>query len=1171
MSYRVVQYEGHWTNYVHSGCFICGAMSPDGRWIASSATHGQVIVRDARTGRIEQRCNGHWNTVGWVSWTSDSRRFASASADGFVRVWSLHEDNTHPLPGEGGGVTACEFGASDATLLAAYSDQTLRLWDVTEQSVRTLFARDLDSLSPIAISRESIQGTWSVLARSSVAGVDETAGVLLLLDESLNTLDQTAVSIGPRATVRCSPSARHLLLTESDGVVIRDAATLNVVSEWSHKDVHALAADWGDAGDRIVAALSNGKIQILDAQLEAIGDPVPRHESAIWDVNWNDQAQEIVTISSDGTIRRSAATAPYESLGEPLGRFTMGVSAVAERPDGLELISSISNGRMCVWDVRSRTPLEETHKHTSWIRAIEWSDDGSEFVTASQDGTICVWEREGLRVQHKLTSPQREAGFWDAVFRDNGSLAAATDKGHVALWQSKLGGFEVPPRILWIGGLQDNDEWVRGLAWRNDMLVACTASGTLNVWSADTCALLSQHNLPAAAFGCDLDPEGRVVAIALGNGDVQFLIVAGPNKGANYHFMAHPGAEVWSVSFSDDGSRLVTSGSDGRVIVWSSRDLTAVGVFELETSCVDAQFGTRSNVYFGSTGAWKVDVSSSKPSPGRRSQILVDSPPGILDSYPVSDLLDRSSFVDELAFFLDRTAQQAKEDAKRTGLIEGFLIHVGGRWGAGKTTIAADLRQRISLIDGKGLNSSDLRHWQTAYLSAWSAEAIGQPWLSLAMAMREAILRGRSRFGRMRYIVREANFRVPKWWAYLIAVLAVAAFCVLVFGRISSFFTTALQSSGAQQRSTSTVQIVSVVASMVTLAIPLVAVFAGIRSRVRRLLRIWSTRGLSESIQEEWEIGNLPKKYVHWMRERLEHDLLLVVDDLDRCSSSYAVNVLAALQVTLRADFGKVGERRNTYRSKHNFVICAVILSERQQLEKAVEDAMFPGRADDEQWKSRGAAFLQKVVLGSVSIPRLSGEHRHTFVEQVIAMGHQTSVSRMEGELRSEGLALINEEVAPVNATSHNRSERERPKRPSKLTERIRGIATLGRDEEMEDVSPPGSAEDRHLLSEQDVLVREFGRVMDPSPRGIKRTLVGYFLSRALIHALPLDFDVSDRDIMRWTILSIRWPKLVEALQSGVSPHKAISECRDPQERSEMESLLEDDGPIVKLICALSE
>jgi hypothetical protein len=59
---------------------------------------------------------------------------------------------------------------------------------------------------------------------------------------------------------------------------------------------------------------------------------------------------------------------------------------------------------------------------------------------------------------------------------------------------------------------------------------------------------------------------------------------------------------------------------------------------------------------------------------------------------------------------------------------------------------------------------------------------------------------------------------------------------------------------------------------------------------------------------------------------------------------------------------------------------------------------------------------------------------------------------------------------------------------------------------------------------EQALLVRDYASLMDPTPRGVKRTLVAFWLNRALAQSLFGADLPSDEAIMAWTIIALRWP-----------------------------------------------
>ena len=62
----------------------------------------------------------------------------------------------------------------------------------------------------------------------------------------------------------------------------------------------------------------------------------------------------------------------------------------------------------------------------------------------------------------------------------------------------------------------------------------------------------------------------------------------------------------------------------------------------------------------------------------------LDDDEAVLDGPSRDDSLGRRSLVEELAFFLDRGANRAKGLEQQGQIPEGFVVHIGGRWGLEK-------------------------------------------------------------------------------------------------------------------------------------------------------------------------------------------------------------------------------------------------------------------------------------------------------------------------------------------------------------------------------------------------------------------------------------------------------------------------------------------------------
>ena len=164
---------------------LVAAASKDGRWIV----HGDgpvVVVRDAVTDQQVLRVRDHTGRVDGIDVSPDSTRFASASADGTLRVF-------HIITGEcvlgpiqhGNWLTAVKFSPNGEHIATASCKSRVRVWDATTGSRLLEIARS-----------ESIEN-WS------------------------------------HSPVAWSSDSKRLFFVTSDGkVTCHDVATANVVRQW---------------------------------------------------------------------------------------------------------------------------------------------------------------------------------------------------------------------------------------------------------------------------------------------------------------------------------------------------------------------------------------------------------------------------------------------------------------------------------------------------------------------------------------------------------------------------------------------------------------------------------------------------------------------------------------------------------------------------------------------------------------------------------------------------------------------------------------------------------------------------------------------------------------------------------------------------------------------------
>jgi WD40 repeat protein len=112
--------------------------SPDGRFLATGGAdkklHGQAKLWDARTGQLLRTLVGHPSGITAVAWMHNSRRLATAGADGTVKVWDTGTgDDLVTLRAHLGSAVSVAFSADGTRLASAGEDGLIKVWQGTAQ------------------------------------------------------------------------------------------------------------------------------------------------------------------------------------------------------------------------------------------------------------------------------------------------------------------------------------------------------------------------------------------------------------------------------------------------------------------------------------------------------------------------------------------------------------------------------------------------------------------------------------------------------------------------------------------------------------------------------------------------------------------------------------------------------------------------------------------------------------------------------------------------------------------------------------------------------------------------------------------------------------------------------------------------------------------------------
>lgn len=518
-----------------------------------------VRIYDATTGRLVKSLAKGGDSVA----LSDSGLLATASKT-TVRAWRTSDWNeVFSLPDH----TAPVAFSADGRFLAADSFKTVRIFSASDGK---LVAEIPNSMPPFAFSPVG-----------DLIAVDTTNGVMLWdLDaakpvRSLELSQAIFTNAGgwmrDRIALVFSPDGQSIVAARNvlqDGSIfvldVWESATGRKVKTMpAHRNViehsgtissiafaprgQLLASGSWDHSVRLWALKEGGRVEALH------GTP-----AEVWALAFTADGSGILSGAKDGTVRLWPTNAPAREIvyegswnpirfstdgkvlaaiddqsrfallnlrtGEPEDRLQLSTSPVwsgALSEDLRTLVEPLSNGRLQVWDLQSREPIELKHPELRkpWIalspegstllagtggsmlrwnvraplerplnlagkRAI-FSQDGAVLVTV-HDGAFKVWDPKARTVQAEF-SVKADFGFATALaLSDDGDILAAGSnpvsdtENAIHLWDTRTG------RLL--GVCRGHTQGVRWLAFAPDgeALASVSDDSTLRFWNIHT-------------------------------------------------------------------------------------------------------------------------------------------------------------------------------------------------------------------------------------------------------------------------------------------------------------------------------------------------------------------------------------------------------------------------------------------------------------------------------------------------------------------------------------------------------------------------------------------------------------------------------------------------------------------------------------------------------------
>lgn len=395
--------------------------SRDGRFLATAAVDGKILLRDAPTGEVRQRFQGHKGAVLGVAFSPDGRLIASCGVDDQTLLWSTETgQQLRSDKGHGQNVNGLAFSPDGLTLATAGADRAVRLRSVTTWTRERSMERHAREVMGVAFSPD---GRWlasvgmdralriwdPVNGRESIAPLGHEGHVLQLAVSP----DGSAIATGgsdwtvkvwkladlprtrnlPGTMIALHPDGKHLATAEygdkTPGITLWRIDTGETVRVLEDHPVGMLCLAFNPDGQVLASGHFDGSVGLWDFKSGRLMTLLQRHETAVYALAFRPGGLEIATGAVDGAIRLwNLRTGSHRALP---GHKDL-VSSLAFSPEGNLLASSSKDLTAKVWDLDQGQVVRVLEGHEQPLTHLAYSHDGRRIATTSIDGEFIVWD-----------------------------------------------------------------------------------------------------------------------------------------------------------------------------------------------------------------------------------------------------------------------------------------------------------------------------------------------------------------------------------------------------------------------------------------------------------------------------------------------------------------------------------------------------------------------------------------------------------------------------------------------------------------------------------------------------------------------------------------------------------------------------------------------------------
>ena len=418
-------------------------------------------------------------------------RVATASTDGYVKVWDARTSRLELALNNGVQAMSAHFTADGQRVIAVCADLKTRVWDAATG----------------ALIRELPGGGVHVAGLPSPADnrvATMLNGVVRLWNRE--TGEPAGPVITPPAEIRnmqMSHDGRWLAAGCADGSVsLWDTRTSSLAAPLMRTEGAVRSLLFTPDGTRVVAGTHEGVGAFWEPETGGLIRQTRFELSEVTEAYSSPDSRYVLTLAFQNRARLWDARTG-QPLSGPFGDAPLIISA-SFSPDSRRVVMGTREGTARIWDISTQGPLCEPFEHEGPIDFVSFGSDGRTVATASQDGTARLWDIGMFSPQPLVVGlPARPFGI---QFSPDGRRLAVTAGKTVHLVDPSSGEHTCPPMA------HDDAAYTAAFSPDGAKLATTSEDATVRIWDARSGALIRKLQHSSVTWAAAFSPDGRLVA-----------------------------------------------------------------------------------------------------------------------------------------------------------------------------------------------------------------------------------------------------------------------------------------------------------------------------------------------------------------------------------------------------------------------------------------------------------------------------------------------------------------------------------------------------------------------------------------------------------------------------------------------------------------------------------